>query len=526
MFLLSVTAALILAAAGAEAERYPEYLIKTEFRRDYVDYDASEKEYFRSLVKLNLSEDSHFSAGYADVPSEADRTWAGSLYLGDALPGFEIALGGYTVSSGTGLILGKRSFFSADAFSPRRRAGRSAVIAAPATANPLYLMAGAAAGISFGTDENRIALYPFISCRRRYFPGGDFDSGRTTVSISGINTKLNPSEKYTEPVMLLDSGIVLALLYLKNFSIQLCFLRGGVFDYTMRKMQVGSGDGSAAHWGYGGESLFAGYSDKTFTAWFEAGCAFRLQESGAAGRSDSLGFSGGLVISPGFYTLSVSGEGMRQGFFAPVSSDPGAPSARYEGALLLKLSRKLNAGLSSSAEVNNSASGQSAYLRSAHREEAFLERKSESFSAKMKYVHLVTDGDGLAVSHQFKLSGSALFRRGLSVLMSSSLQKRRGAEAAWSAGCALKWTEPELVRMRFDYIRVEASAHNPVFLNPAPFAGSVSTGSMFRKALNINAILIVLEANSSLSCNLRAELVYSSKGVYDRRFDAGASCNF
>ena len=153
---------LVLTGSVLAAE-YPISEIKLEARRDVVNYDESEKVYFRESYTLKMNATDSFRLSHYTILDDTTNYITWRLVLNGVSPYWRFVFGHYNVNCGLGLGLGQRKFFSGDLYNPRSGLEFSKTIKPSNSANPLYSMRGLSTGFVYDWDDVSLSVYSFVS---------------------------------------------------------------------------------------------------------------------------------------------------------------------------------------------------------------------------------------------------------------------------------------------------------------------------------------------------------------------------
>lgn len=262
---------IMLSPSTSYGDNY-EVLLKSGVSREVLNYDGDSANLVtRGGVYLNLAET--FSFNYTALRNidagTSSFTWNTGL---KNISGFlDFMSGNYNLHFGSGLMMGKASYRSADPFSKKISLAKERTVTPSNGGNPEYSLYGTVFDFHNIFEDLKIDLIPFYSVQRRYVSIDSSEAGVIDSSLFSLNTKIKRNGNNTEPVNVINCGWMFGLRKSDFFSFQVYF-----FETDLK------GDsGMDILWdgdkGYGGGGIdliknsgfFAEYADNNFFLFIE-----------------------------------------------------------------------------------------------------------------------------------------------------------------------------------------------------------------------------------------------------------------
>ncbi len=322
---------LLVNSASAEIERTsPEIRInlENEIRHDIIDYDE-QKELLLLKSRSTFLIGEEFTLNYTGIKNFTDNEYFHTWYI--HLNGIgnngEIILGSYNLNFGSGLLMGRKVFFSSDPFSQRFIVSREKSLIPSKNGNPVYSLTGSAAGIYYHGENYNISIMPFLSVQERFINPESAEDGYITSSLATLNTKLYNTGS-DEPVYIINYGLMASMTLFNHFTIETCG-----FETDLKKADLTDMKWDAEKYGidkgisrmsYGG--IFLQYSDENISIFFEQG----ISRKHADEIIDGFALICGTVFRSGIFNFSLQGKSADKNFQADYSSGSRMPEKTWE----------------------------------------------------------------------------------------------------------------------------------------------------------------------------------------------------
>ena len=500
------------------AAEYPVSEIKLEARRDAINYDETEKIYFRENYTLKMNSTDNFSFSHYKILGNKENLITWRLVLNGVSPYWRFVFGHYNVNCGLGIGLGQRKYFSGDLYNPRSGLEFSKTIKPSNSANPLYSMRGLSVGFVKEWDVFSLSIYSFVSNRPRFYKNSDFDSAITSVEMSTIESKINPDSNYNQPVDINDAGLIVNCNFYDMFLVQSYYYTGGIFDSNGRRMMTGYRDndmGWGSQMGYEVGGIFLKYWDEYVSIYTEIVSGKRNSQY----RNGGYAFAGGFVYDYKLFMIKSIFSKSSDDYFAPLSADPSPPSEMYDLSVSIKPAKRVRIGVMASAENNNTPAGNFKYLKYARREGASAKYTSKPFSAECKFTYLNSDGADMKESYQTKanISTQKFYRKEIKAY--SVWQNKSAYHLSYGGGMYFKHEIFDGIRYRTECAIYKISKGNSIYANAAVLPDSISTGSFISKSLLLAAVNLIADVQEFCKTSIRLEIKYSDGKITDHRIE-------
>jgi hypothetical protein len=474
-------------AHGAEKNRFfPELMVRGEYRRDTLDYDDVEKQFFREKISLFFAKKSSLNLAHIYIGAAKEHRFTWNMAVTDISPYFKCVIGNYHVNFGAGLIAGKKTGISPDLFSKKLVVSRNDLFMPCDSGNPLYSYLGAAAVGSYSFTHVSVALSPFFSYKNRYAGNEIYVSGRTAESFNTILYRSAGDYRHSEPVEINDYGCAAEIRIGDHGMIQSYLIyttirrnkQNVLWDYTDRGIQNGAENG---FYGYG---LFAQYRDGYIIIFFESGISNRIVrfESGKRTTVRDYGIMGGLKFRHPVFYLSVTGKTTGKNFYSPYSSGNGYAENAWIANLSTTPVRLLTLGGGIFAEKKLSPGYRETRLLCNMREKAYiLCRLPQKGALKIQFNHLRMEKQPRTERYvQLKPSLSYYILGSILLSLSGKAQKKNGAFWSFSlhSGTGLIFFNCITIILYYSWFFI--SKNNYLYSMIAPYRESITPESIIK----------------------------------------------
>ncbi|NCU27628.1 hypothetical protein EOM86_13080, partial [Candidatus Nomurabacteria bacterium] len=289
-----------------------------EVVRDIINYSDEDA---ALLARFRFSEnvDDTFIFNYSalrDINNEKNEfTW--NIGLKGINDHFDFIGGNYNLRFGSGLIMGRKKFTTADSFSRSLTVSHDESIIPASGTNPSGTFAGTAAQIFAAGDEYSAGLIPFFSSQKRYITSDELADGYIRSSLSAISGRTTGNSKYSEYANILNYGGMFWFSLSDFFTIQVYGFETELLDPDRKnlKWEYDTAINSGIR-GYKAGGLFIEYSDEVISFFVEPAFSSREYDEPVTGRAIMWGFGAKNRI----VLFSVRGKNCDPDFRAEYSS--------------------------------------------------------------------------------------------------------------------------------------------------------------------------------------------------------------
>ena len=491
MKVLCIFAPIMLAAAQLlSGEINPgEVAAGFEYRRDIVDYEEREKDFFREKITISLGGMSRFHLACIQSDGMDPRhTWY--LKLHDFSPAVKFIVGDFQGGFGAGLLMGKKKYLSSDPFAPPPGISQAqgGPFSGSGSGNPRYSFSGMAGTFQSSGRDAKFFLNPFYSQRRRYVTAEDRDSRLAGRSLDAVNQRVSREGTFTDPVIIMDRGFMAGMQYLELFTVHVYYfqtaLRGDDFEKMRWDYSWSGGDrgAEACH----AEGIYAGYGDGYFRAYIEAGMVERVSRPAFSSRGSSAGLLYGTSFRHPYFHFSMTGRESGENFYPLYSSGKDYP----ERSIFLDQSVRpldaLTAGASFSSSRRISPGIQDLSLPALKREALYLKYQPGRNSAmELKGARVrFESSDGQGNRRQGGAESRQVFFQFLETDAHGVIQQDESAGSSWMYGAGAGVRFFDYFHAGAGYSRYLISGKNYLYAKRDDDGEAVSGWSMETRAMN------------------------------------------
>lgn len=507
----------------------PGLLIKGEYRRDTIDYDETEREFYREKIRLNFSRLSSINLAHVCIGQAREHRFTWNIAATDISPYFKCMLGNFHINFGAGLMVGRKKGISPDLFSRRLIISRGKPYMPCNSGNPLYSFRGAAAAAALTFAEISLSCSAFFSFKNRFADSGLYADDRTGNSFNTIASRITRDYRHTEPVEINDYGCSIDLMAGEHMSIQCYFIYTNIrrdshdilWNYAARGL-LSYGD--KAFYGYG---LYAQYRDDYILIFFELGMSNRIVEYGWKKRKTirDFGITYGFSFRHPAFRLSLTGKNTGKQFYSPYSSGHGYAENAWTAELTIIPFPKLSLAAGFFSEKKIYPSYNETYLPHNRREQISIAyRLPHKGIVRMQFYCLRKEKQNgheqylqLRTSVQYFINGSILLS------LSGKAQKKDGKNYSLSAGTGLGFTIWNFATIMFHYSRFFISRENYLYSAVSPCQGSITPGRFIKSSSNL-AVGTITVRYKETALSVRYEHQFVLSGTIQHRIEFFGKC--
>ena len=470
----------LLHAVSAAAETDYTLRVQGEFRRDAVDYEESAVEYHRERATLRFSKESELSAAHVRNPENGISRGTWNLLLGDMSPHLALTAGHFFVHFGKGLLAGKRSAYDPDVFTRRGGIHEGGVFTPCRSGNPLFAFHGLGASLNAGGDELRVSLHSFYSIRERYISQDDYESRRTSSSLSTLESRDARTGAYIEPAQVRTHGTMLTATFLELFSARAYSLSSSAAT------PFGDDITAGGLRGFTGRGIMLEYRDDCLSLFYETAITASryADDNGTDTDAEGRGYLAGTGLSIPFMKSSLIYKNMDAGYFSPYTSSTGEylGTGIFFDITLLPL-KGLSLGASCSSERKTNTGSRDHDQAVSERERVFLSwawRWIDDLRSDLGISRRSGDesGDRRRFRQRLSLRPSQYF----SIAASGTHQACRGLDDSRLGTAALGLHFRRSSGIALSYTRAVIGESNPVYESLLPLKNSSIPGTFIRES--------------------------------------------
>ncbi len=468
---------------------YPEVEISSRYRSDTIDYDETERSYFRERGEIRFSGESSLGLSHIFIPETGEKRLTWFLKLFDLSEHLKLLTGNFQASSGSGLFLGRKRYLSPDPFSPSLKISRGSSFIPEKSGNPLYAFNGIAAEFPFRGEFLDLSLGGFSSIRNRYIGDEDMERSATDTGLNTVMGKYDPSSGNSEPVRIVDHAVLGRMNLFRLFTLEACYLntrlkgpwgnlQWDLFTYDNEQRGIEE---------YGGYGIFLRYGDDTLSLFTEYSGSRVLSSSPGSGRSISRGH--GIISGISFrhprFAFSATGKTTSPGYSAIYSGISPYPERSWLSSASYLVAKGLRLGAAVSSEKRLGPGKYQAYLPLLRREEGGLKwRYGKSFRFSLGGRRVVyTRDEKDERKRQVKLSSSLQAAGFMGLTIKGKYQDSRSGSPSGSAGGMIALFKDKFIRLELSYTRYFISRDNPLYTRIFHDENSISEGSFLDNSL-------------------------------------------
>ena len=391
-----------LASAHEELQSV-DYYIQSEYRNDAIDYDETEKNFFREKATIHFSEKSNLNLAHVYIDRNDDQRFTWSLVLRDISPTVSCILGYYYVNFGSGLLIGKKTAYNPDVFSQKGRVAANRDFSPCKSGNPTFAFRGLALSYHEGGERVGISINTFYSLKKRYIDEESYEEGATPSDLNAIEYKSDSDYKYHEPVEIRTHGSAIAFDLLRLFNLQIHYIYTDIWSYADREIywdEKKRGDKESGTSNLIGIGFSIRYCDEFISLFIENDISKRSRPCDSDREMDSLGHGMlyGLAFRHSILAVSLIVKCTGKEYYTPYESSIGSeyPEKGWFLNARLKAGRMTRLGAAVSYERRESTSSRAFEIPLVRKEKVYLNyssRQIERFTAALRMVEKKEYGD-------------------------------------------------------------------------------------------------------------------------------------
>ncbi len=495
--------------------------LRGEVVRDIINYSDEEASL---LARFRFSEniDDTFIFNYSvlrDINNDKNEfTW--NIGLKGINDHFDFIGGNYNLRFGSGLIMGRKKFITADSFSRSLTVSHDESIIPATGTNPSGTFFGTVAQIFAAGDEYSAGVISFFSSQKRYITSDELANGYIRSSLSTLSERTTGNSKYSEYANILNYGGMFWFSLIDSFTIQAYGFATELLgpDRKNLKWEYNTGMNSGIK-RYKAGGIFIQYSDEVISFFVEPAFSSREYDEPVTGRAIMWGFGAKSRVA----LLSVKGKNCDPDFRAEYSSGDRNPENVFEikaGIIPLK---KFELGALFFSEKNINPAYNSDYTGGTVREEFYSGIKPYKWiKLDLTAARVRSYRDDLE-SEKMKLSSSVLFSLPWNFFfrMKSDIQRENSEHATVSA-CELKYLFFNNFTFSAGYTDIRAGDESGIYAAIIPAAEAEMCTSLYREPAKGGAVKLRYRRDN-LSFHARGSVIETGG---ERELTAESSLSF
>jgi hypothetical protein len=477
------------------AELPVDFFIRSEYKKDTIDYSDTEKIYYGEKLTMLFSQESlfNFSCIYVDQTKEKKYTW--NLVLKDISPNAYFIAGNYFANFGSGLLLGKKNLYDPDIFSIKvteRISEKNKLPFSPCNSgNPVFAFNGLAFRYDIQIYKKKLAFNLFYSIKERFISQDSYDSGSISSSMDTIDTTAVSGNRHDEPVEVHTGGILLSFDLFKDITVQSYFLSAGIKSRYKDKI---AWEYESSYWkssgtsGVNGFGLFAQYRDD-FLCILTDGAMTQTETLINNKKENINGYAMlyRIAFSPPFLAMAITGKEVQSTFYSPYSSSIGAdyPESAWFFDTEIKPYTNLKFQTKISSEKKKSPSSRDAELPAVRKENITLSyhyKILEEFEIIFKRREK-TDNSG-EERRQIHSTANMALTKTAKINFSAAYQYDRNINPSKVFGAGFQLLLTGHLRINAHFITAYISNDNPVYTTASPIRDASTQGFFIRQDSN------------------------------------------
>jgi len=449
--------------------------IKSGVSSEVLDYETDlEKIIIRGGTSVKLSDTFNFDLTALRNIDDKTSSFTWSIDVEEISGFMNFTSGNYNLHFGSGLMMGKTSYFSGDPFTKKISISKDRTISVSKGGNPEYSFYGAAP--CFYKDFENLKLYfiPFFSDQRRFISYESLDAGIIDSSLYTLNTKIRKSGNNTEPVNVLNYGIAAGIKASEFFNIQTYYfetdLKGDSGEDILwdgDKYYAGGGIDLIRNSGF-----FAEYTDRNISFFIEPAMSSIKNEN----TFTDFAIAWGIGIRNSIMNFNMKGKNCGTNFHSEYSSGSRTPERIWEVQCGLYPLKYLETGFILYSEKDLTPSYNKDYIEGSIQEEIFAVLNAGylnvNFNVKRK-EHYSTDRED--TTDQANLSASITPGERFFFKLKTSAQKSYDGTSYISGG-EMKLLFLGYMALSLGYTRIIINTEMPFYavITPATEHSSIS----------------------------------------------------
>ncbi len=513
---------------------YIDYYLQSEYRNDTIDYDETEKNYFREKAIIHFSKKSSLNLAHVYIDEKDDRRFTWSLVLRDISPSVSFILGHYYVNFGSGLLIGKKSAYNPDIFSQSGKVKHERIFSPCKSGNPTFAFRGIALSYHESAEDVGISINTFYSLKKRYIDENSYEEGATSSNLNSIEYRDDRDFKYHEPIEIRTHGSEFALDLIDLFHFQVHYIYTDVWSYNNREIywdkrkRGGSESGISNLIGIG---YSVQYCDDFVRIFFENDITSKSLSDNGDKKVDSSGYGilYGAALRHPIVNVSLILKDTNKEYYTPYESSMGSgyPEEGWFFNAGVKPGRGLKLGVATSYERKTSINSRDLEIPVIRKEMFYMSYSSRPINRctmTLRRVEKKEYGDNWK---RIQLrSGIEIDAPGhCSMTLSAIYQNGEGTNSSELYTGGIKMTAIPYVRSTLSIGRAEISEGNNIYAVISPIRYTNVPGIFIRK----ESSLFVMKTDVSykkISLSVRCLYQFEGDKVLQRRLDLFGSGYF
>ncbi|MFH0974299.1 MAG: hypothetical protein V1874_00780 [Spirochaetota bacterium] len=332
MYKITAIALFLFACIKAYADMPVDFVIKSEYKKDTIEYNDITRYYYRERLSILFSEESSLNVSCIYLKKEKDKKYTWNLLLKDISPCMSFYLGNYFVSFGSGLLAGAKRTYDPDIYSIKisnpETADINKTFTPCNTGNPVFAFNGIAGSSRLKLQDLNLSLNAFYSIKERFIDENSYESNQISGTMDTVDGKIGKAYNQNEPVEIQTYGLMLSAGSSNSILLQTYFLNASIHSRYKEEIvweyNEESGESNSIS-NLNGFGLYAQYKDDFLKIILDGAMTQKetLHEDNTRNKDNGFGILYSLRFTPPFVAIEIAGKEMNSSFYSPYGSSIG-----------------------------------------------------------------------------------------------------------------------------------------------------------------------------------------------------------
>ncbi|MBN2402788.1 MAG: hypothetical protein JXN64_10350 [Spirochaetes bacterium] len=314
------------------AELPVDFFIRSEYKKDTVDYSNTTKYYYREKLSILFSMESALNLSCIYLEQEKNYKYTWNIVLNDISPNFYLIAGNYFTHFGSGLLIGRKRTYDPDIYSFRTTESSTknykSSFTPCSTGNPVFAFHGMGTAFILQTTETRLALNAFYSIKERFISEDSYDSNKISGTADTLDSKIKREYNHSEPVEIHTGGAMLSAEIFSCILLEAYYLNADIQSRYKGEILWEYGEDSNGSSGISelnGFGFFSQYKDEFFSFLIDGVITQKesVSDNGRRKTEYGRGLLYKLKFAPPFLQILFAGKEVGEEFYSPYSSSIG-----------------------------------------------------------------------------------------------------------------------------------------------------------------------------------------------------------
>lgn len=417
---------------------------------------------------------------------------------------FDFTAGNYNLAFGSGLIMGKKKFMSADPFTRSLSVSKDEALITSTGTNPAGSFFGSAAKLYSSGDEFSAGVLPFFSSQRRYITNEELSDGKINASLATLSGRVFKDSKHSDEINILNYGGMAWFSWIDYLTIQGYGFSTEIHDSSGNELQWEYDNKTESGIRrYSSAGFFIEYADEVISFFIEPAVSSREYGDKTTGKALMWGFG----VKNRMVLLKVRGKNSSPDFRSEYSSGGINPEKIFEistGILPFKI---FEIGGSVFSEKNLNPSYRKDYTGGTVREEIYSEIKPFRWiDFNFKTARARSFSDDLC-TEKIKFSSSVLLTLpwNFFIRIKSDIQES-DSSVAYVSACEIKYLFFDYFTFSAGYTDIRINNDNRIYAAVIPAAEAELCTDIYNESAKGGALKIRYRRDE-LSFHARGSLI-------------------